>query len=309
MKEEENKEQEEEGRKALITRTPPEAVLVVGGTEVRELDKKKEQKGISKWGEKDEHRKKPTAVVPVKPTGLVVSQVVVVADVELRMPFILRQVTPVRLSRLPNDGSSTTNSLEVDPRQSISNQTLSACLRQLASLVALASDIFTHCQDEASVLHQRTVQLRQRLDRLQSNADQLDSRSAPIRKYSRCSRGQEVAWTKSTTIKLKYIRRESSSMFRPVQLKNHMCCWYHGFRFRPCQFLLVKDFFHLFIVVVAIVHFFLQEDWPWLTKRNQLFPLCWKTTTDGLGYFFPTIQFLFDTKQSLKCQVIRIKSK
>ena len=121
-----------------------------------------------------------------------------------KMPFVLRQVTPVRLSRLPTDGpSSPSVSLLDDPRQCISNQTLSACLRQLASLVSLAADIFTHCQDEASNLHERTVQLRQRLDRLQTNADRLDSRSVPIRKFlspsfflslvntSRCS-GQEV---------------------------------------------------------------------------------------------------------------------
>lgn len=105
------------------------------------------------------------------------------------MPFVLRQVTPVRLSRLPtSDGTERTVALSAtatddDPRQLITNQTLSACLRQLASLVSLAADIFTHCQDEASVLHQRTIQLRQRLDRLQSNADQLDSRSVPIRKF------------------------------------------------------------------------------------------------------------------------------
>ena len=103
------------------------------------------------------------------------------------MPFVLRQVTPVRLSRL---GASQTASSSVgddddDVRQLISNQTLSACLRQLASLVSLASDIFAHCHDEASLLQQRTTQLSQRLDRLQSNADQrLDSRSVAIRKFS-----------------------------------------------------------------------------------------------------------------------------
>ena len=97
------------------------------------------------------------------------------------MPFVLRQVTPVRLSRL---NTKLEDNDDDDIRQFISNQTLSACLRQLASLVSLASDIFTHCHDEANVLHQRTIQLRQRLDRLQSNADQrLDSRSVAIRKF------------------------------------------------------------------------------------------------------------------------------
>lgn len=106
------------------------------------------------------------------------------------MPFVLRQVTPVRLSRLgePSKNGGVDNCSQMaddDVRQLISNQTLSACLRQLASLVSLASDIFDHCHDEANVLQQRTVQLRQRLDRLQSDADQrLDSRSVAIRKLS-----------------------------------------------------------------------------------------------------------------------------
>ncbi len=110
-----------------------------------------------------------------------------------KMPFVLRQVTPVRLSRLGVNNSSQTaaGDKDDDVRQLISNQTLSACLRQLASLVSLASDIFTHCHDEASLLQQRTAQLRHRLDRLQSNADQrLDSRSVAIRKFLFSSPGQ-----------------------------------------------------------------------------------------------------------------------
>lgn len=102
------------------------------------------------------------------------------------MPFVLRQVTPVRLSRLgASQTASSVGDDDDDVRQLISNQTLSACLRQLASLVSLASDIFAHCHDEASLLQERTAQLSQRLDRLQSNADQrLDSRSVAIRKFS-----------------------------------------------------------------------------------------------------------------------------
>lgn len=98
------------------------------------------------------------------------------------MPFVLRQVTPVRVSRLPDGLAATTSNDDGDPRLSISNATLSACLRQLASLVSLAGDIFTRCQDEASTLHERSVQLAQRLDRLQINVDRLDSRSVIIRK-------------------------------------------------------------------------------------------------------------------------------
>ena len=106
------------------------------------------------------------------------------------MPFVLRQVTPVRLSRLD---AGHKDLIDQDPRQYITNQTLTACLRQLASLVSLAADIFNSCQDEASAIHERTVNLRERLNRLTASVDKLDPRIVPIRKscfqkFARCAK-------------------------------------------------------------------------------------------------------------------------
>lgn len=98
------------------------------------------------------------------------------------MPFVLRQVTPVRLSRLAQPNAAQKELIDQDPRQYITNQTLTACLRQLASLVSLAADVFGACEHEAALVHERTVRLRERLDRLSVNVDKLDSRTAPIRK-------------------------------------------------------------------------------------------------------------------------------
>ena len=102
------------------------------------------------------------------------------------MPFVLRQVTPVRLSRRPSSSASTgvcCDDGDDDARQVVTNRTLSACLRQLASLVSLAGDIFGQCQAEAQALNERTQQLRKRLDTVQSAVDALDSRTVEIRKF------------------------------------------------------------------------------------------------------------------------------
>ncbi len=103
------------------------------------------------------------------------------------MPFVLRQVTPVRLSRRPSSSASTgvccDDGGDDDARQVVTNRTLSACLRQLASLVSLAGDIFGQCQAEAQALNERTQQLRKRLDTVQSAVDALDSRTVEIRKF------------------------------------------------------------------------------------------------------------------------------
>ena len=98
------------------------------------------------------------------------------------MPFVLRQVTPVRLSRRPSSTTADDNN-DDDARQLVTNWTLTACLRQLASLVSLAGDIFDQCQAQAQALNERTLQLRQRLDKVQSAVDALDSRTVEIRKF------------------------------------------------------------------------------------------------------------------------------
>ena len=99
------------------------------------------------------------------------------------MPFVLRQVTPVRLCRLPDENRIDSSWIDHhDIRHSIQNRTLSSCLRQLASLVRLAGDIFDQCHREAADLDRRTADLGRRLDTLLL-AKNLDSRTAIIREF------------------------------------------------------------------------------------------------------------------------------
>ncbi len=95
------------------------------------------------------------------------------------MPFVLRQVTPVLLSKTGENGGIVLD----DPRPSISNATLAACLRQLASLVGLAADIFRNCEEESDCLLKRSAALKTRLDRIQELVSKADSRTVAIRKW------------------------------------------------------------------------------------------------------------------------------
>ena len=97
------------------------------------------------------------------------------------MPFVLRQITPVAVSRSRGTTAATADGCD-DPRPAISNRTLSACLRQLASLVKTAGDMFGEFEGEAQRIHERTRSLQGRLARLQTAVDRCDSRTTAVRK-------------------------------------------------------------------------------------------------------------------------------
>ena len=100
------------------------------------------------------------------------------------MPFVLRQVKPVALSRSRGGGASTEARVsELDPRQLISNETLAACLRQLASLVVTAHDMFGEYERQAQQIYERSRTLKGRLGRLQTLVDAYDCRAVPVRKW------------------------------------------------------------------------------------------------------------------------------
>jgi hypothetical protein len=94
------------------------------------------------------------------------------------MPFVLRQVEPVALSRGVAGRCD-----DLDAREAISNATLAACLRQLSSLVKFAAEMFADFESQAGDIDRRSRQLRSRLDSLQKSVDQYDSRTLPVREY------------------------------------------------------------------------------------------------------------------------------
>ena len=94
------------------------------------------------------------------------------------MPFVLRQIEPVALSRGVAGRCD-----DLDAREAISNATLAACLRQLSSLVKFAAEMFAEFESQACDIERRSRRLRSRLDALQTSVDLYDSRTLPVREY------------------------------------------------------------------------------------------------------------------------------
>lgn len=137
------------------------------------------------------------------------------------MPFVQRVVTPIYLSRTkkhpksvgssatspaststviaatdgafrqqPEAGCSTveTNTIVGKPLndyefEAVTNLTLSNALRQLASLVLIANDIFTELNAELHHVGERTRGIKGRIDRLCVTVEMFDPKLVAVRKY------------------------------------------------------------------------------------------------------------------------------
>lgn len=135
------------------------------------------------------------------------------------MPFVQRVVTPIYLSRTKkhqkSGGSSTTSptstttviaatdAFRPQPEaggstesqavvgkplndyefEAVTNLTLSNALRQLASLVLIANDIFTELNAELHNVGERARGIKGRIDRLTVSVEQFDPKLVAVRKY------------------------------------------------------------------------------------------------------------------------------
>ena len=99
------------------------------------------------------------------------------------MPFIVRQVEPVFVSRglVIGGGGGGGGLAVVDERTHLSNASLTSCLRQLACLVGLAAEIFAGVECEAVLVQRRAQRLRGRLRRIEDAVGQLECRNVDIR--------------------------------------------------------------------------------------------------------------------------------
>lgn len=126
------------------------------------------------------------------------------------MPFVQRVVQPIYISRTkrpltagasasttehggatsssgncvasqrPTTTSSTT--LSDYEFEAVTNLTLSNALRQLASLVLIANDIFTELNRELQLVGGRTMGLKGRLNKLEKIVDEFDPKLVTVRK-------------------------------------------------------------------------------------------------------------------------------
>lgn len=98
------------------------------------------------------------------------------------MPFIQRVVEPIYLSRqslYKEDGEALVKDYELE---AVTNNSLSNALRQLASLVLIANDIFDDLAKQLQDVCARSNKLRTRINVLEENVLSFDPKKVTVRK-------------------------------------------------------------------------------------------------------------------------------
>lgn len=93
------------------------------------------------------------------------------------MPFVKWTIEPVFLSRqpIPPDKNVT------DELEACANSSLVGTLRQLACLVSVADCIFEGIAAECKVVYERSVRLKDKLERCEKSVSQLNAKAVQIR--------------------------------------------------------------------------------------------------------------------------------
>lgn len=103
------------------------------------------------------------------------------------MPFVQRAVEPKYLSRTSlrdSDGKPRVSDGEL---QAVTNCTLSNALRQLASLVLLAEDIFSELTAQLQDITERSKVAQSKITNINVLVEQYDPKKVPVRKYYFCT--------------------------------------------------------------------------------------------------------------------------
>lgn len=98
------------------------------------------------------------------------------------MPFVQRIIEPKYLSRtslFDEDGTPLVNDNELI---AVTNNTLSNALRQLASLVLVANDIFTELGDQFKDINKRSEQIKKKITVLEEKVARYDPKKVAVRK-------------------------------------------------------------------------------------------------------------------------------
>jgi hypothetical protein len=99
------------------------------------------------------------------------------------MPFVQRVVEPKFLSRRSlhaDDGQPIVTDYELE---AVTNNTLSSALRQLASLVLIANDIFEDLRKQLQDVSERSKRLQNRIASVEGKVMAFDPRKVTVRKY------------------------------------------------------------------------------------------------------------------------------
>lgn len=98
------------------------------------------------------------------------------------MPFVQRIVEPKYLSRtslFDADGKPLVTDQELE---AVTNNTLSNALRQLASLVLVANDIFNELNKQMKEINDRSEKLKIKIDVVEEKVNDFDPKKVAVRK-------------------------------------------------------------------------------------------------------------------------------
>lgn len=100
------------------------------------------------------------------------------------MPFVLRRVEPRFLCRGHVPAGSTAQGWPVGAElEAVANGALTTSLKQLASLLTIAEDIFAELTAELTAVADRSSNLRQRIDKVEERLATVDPKKVPVREY------------------------------------------------------------------------------------------------------------------------------
>lgn len=100
----------------------------------------------------------------------------------VKMPFVTRKVEPRLLGRghVPSGSRDWPVGAELE---AVANGALTASLKQLASLLVVAEDIFAELTAELAGIADRSGRLRARIDRVEERLAEQDPKKIPVRKW------------------------------------------------------------------------------------------------------------------------------
>lgn len=100
------------------------------------------------------------------------------------MPFVQRVVQPKFLSRVNLHDENGKPKIKDGELEAVTNFTLSSALRQLASVVLIANEIFEGLSKQLEDVAGRTGRLRTRINAVEQRVCCFDPKMVTVRKYS-----------------------------------------------------------------------------------------------------------------------------
>lgn len=102
----------------------------------------------------------------------------------MEMPFVQRVVQPTFLSRVNLHDENGKPKIKDGELEAVTNYTLSSALRQLASVVLIANEIFEGLGKQLEDVAGRTSRLRTRINAVEQRVCDFDPKMVTVRKYT-----------------------------------------------------------------------------------------------------------------------------